>query len=69
MTSVDSLRTTLRQVTLSMDGPNKLIPLTARPPTGLVLHYVAQSRVTGGETLPGRPRAISTRRPTLSMSR
>jgi hypothetical protein len=49
-TSADSLKATLRQVTLSMDSPNKPIPLTARPPTGLVLHYKAQSRVTGGET-------------------
>jgi hypothetical protein len=48
--NVESLRQTLRQVTLSMDSPNKVILLAARPPTGLVLHYTAQSQVTGGET-------------------
>jgi hypothetical protein len=47
--NVESLRQTLRQVTLSMDSPNKVIPLAARPPAGLVLHYKAQSKVTAGE--------------------
>jgi anti-sigma factor RsiW len=50
LASVDRLMTTLRQVTLSMDGQNKPILLASRPPTGLVLHYVAQSQVTGGQT-------------------
>ena len=49
-TSVDSLKATLRQVTLSMDGRTRSSPLASRPPTGLVLHYSAQSQVTGGET-------------------
>ena len=48
--NVESLRATLRQVTLSMDSPNKVIPLASHPTTGLVLHYRAQSQVTGGQT-------------------
>ena len=48
--NVESLRQTLRQVTLSMDSPNKVIPLASHPTTGFVLHYKAQSQVTGGET-------------------
>jgi hypothetical protein len=52
LANVDSLKTTLRQVTLSMDGLNKPIPLSSHPPTGLVLHYVAQSRITNGATPP-----------------
>ena len=48
--NIESLRATLRQVTLSLDGPNKDILLASRPTTGLVLHYTAQSQVTAGET-------------------
>jgi hypothetical protein len=48
--NIESLRATLRQVTLSLDGPNKDILLASRPTTGLVLHYSAQSQVTTGET-------------------
>jgi negative regulator of sigma E activity len=48
--SIESLRQTLRQVTLSLDSPNKLIPLASHPTNGLVLHYIAQSQVTTGET-------------------
>jgi hypothetical protein len=48
--NVESLRATLRQVTLSLDGPNKLITLASPRTNGLVLHYMAQSQVTGGET-------------------
>ena len=40
----------MRQVTLSLDSPNKLILLVSHPTTGLVLHYKAQSQVTAGET-------------------
>ena len=37
-------------MTLSLDSPNKVIPLASHPTTGLVLHYTAQSQVTAGET-------------------
>ena len=50
LANVESLRATLRQVTLSLDRPNKLIPLASHPTNGLVLHYKAQSQVTAGET-------------------
>jgi negative regulator of sigma E activity len=48
--NIESLRATLRLVTLSMDGTYKPIPLVSHPTNGLVLHYKAQSQVTGGET-------------------
>jgi hypothetical protein len=48
--NIESLRQTLRQVTLSLDSPNKLIPLVSHPTNGLVLHYKAQTQVTTGET-------------------
>jgi hypothetical protein len=47
---LESLRATLRQVTLSLDSPNKVIPLASHPTNGLVLHYTAQTQVTAGET-------------------
>ena len=47
---MESLRATLRQVTLSLDSPNKVIPLASHPTNGLVLHYTAQTQVTAGET-------------------
>ncbi len=50
LANVESLRATLRQVTLSLDRPNRLILLASHPTNGLVLHYKAQSRVTAGET-------------------
>jgi hypothetical protein len=46
--NIESLRQTLRHVTLSLDGPNKDILLASRPTTGLVLHYKAQAQVTAG---------------------
>jgi anti-sigma factor RsiW len=48
--NVESLRATLRQVTLSLDSANKVIQLVSHPTNGLVLHYKAQSQVTTGET-------------------
>ncbi|HEY7094431.1 MAG TPA: zf-HC2 domain-containing protein [Ktedonobacterales bacterium] len=50
LANVESLRATLRHVTLSLDGPDKPIPLASHPTKGLVLHYKAQSQVTAGET-------------------
>jgi hypothetical protein len=48
--NIESLRATLRQVTLSLDSANKVIPLASHPTNGLLLHYKAQSQVTSGET-------------------
>jgi hypothetical protein len=48
--SRDSLLATLRQVTLSMDGEQKQIPLASLQTTGLILHYKAQTRVAPGQT-------------------
>jgi hypothetical protein len=48
--NIESLRATLRQVTLSLDSLNKDILLVSHPTNGLVLHYKAQSQVTTGET-------------------
>jgi anti-sigma factor RsiW len=48
--SENSLKTALRQVTLSMDGENKQIPLAAAQTAGLILHYQAQSGPTYGKT-------------------
>jgi Putative zinc-finger len=48
--SRNSLVNTLRQVTLSMDREQKLIPLTSLQTAGLILHYRAQSQVTSGAT-------------------
>jgi len=45
-----SLKTALRKVTLSMDGENKQIPLAGAQTAGLILHYLAQSRLTFGKT-------------------
>jgi hypothetical protein len=48
--SENSLITALRQVTLSIDGENKQIPLASAQTAGLILHYQAQSRPTYGKT-------------------
>ena len=48
--NIESLRQTLRQVTLSLDSENKPILLVSHPTNGLVLHYTAQTQVTAGET-------------------
>jgi negative regulator of sigma E activity len=50
LANIESLRATLRQVTLSLDSQNKDILLVSHPTSRLALHYKAQSQVTTGET-------------------